>query len=192
MKRSIFLAALATLTSGAALAQSSVTVYGRLNVSAERQKDGDTTINALQNNASRIGFKGTEDLGGGLKASFLLEHGFNSWHSKESAEAMTKYIRNLREMTSQTFLRRSMLSLEKWNRVEKRWKHETIVSIYVIHKTFDLPALTVNIHKSLVNEHVLHYIPNLFDALPSCCFKNQVDRPTSGIIRCNNAAFDNK
>jgi predicted porin len=77
MKRSIFLAALATLTSGAALAQSNVTIYGRLNVSAERQKDGDTTINALQNSSSRIGFKGTEDLGGGLKASFLIEHGFN-------------------------------------------------------------------------------------------------------------------
>ncbi len=77
MKRSIFLAALATLTSGAALAQSSVTIYGRLNVTAERQKDGDTTLNVLQNSSSRIGFKGTEDLGGGLKASFLLEHGFN-------------------------------------------------------------------------------------------------------------------
>ncbi|MFT3955105.1 MAG: porin [Piscinibacter sp.] len=77
MKRSLFLAALATLASGTALAQSSVTVYGRLNVTVERQKDGDTSITALQNNASRIGFKGTEDLGGGLKASFLLEHGFN-------------------------------------------------------------------------------------------------------------------
>jgi predicted porin len=77
MKRSLFLAALATLTSGAALAQSSVTVYGRLNTSVERQKDGDTSIYALQNNASRIGFKGSEDLGGGLKASFLIEHGFN-------------------------------------------------------------------------------------------------------------------
>ena len=47
--------------------QSSVTVYGRLNESVERQKDGDTSITALQNNASRIGFKGTEDLGGGLE-----------------------------------------------------------------------------------------------------------------------------
>lgn len=77
MKRSIFLAALATLTSGAALAQSSVTIYGRLNVSAERQEEGDTKINAIQNSASRIGFKGTEDLGGGLKAFFLIEHGFS-------------------------------------------------------------------------------------------------------------------
>jgi predicted porin len=87
MKRSLFLAALATLTSGAALAQSSVTIYGRLNVTAERQKDGDTTINALQNNASRIGFKGTEDLGGGLKASFLLEHGFNPDTGRQSQTA---------------------------------------------------------------------------------------------------------
>ncbi len=87
MKRSIFLAALATLTSGAALAQSSVTVYGRLNVSAERQKDGDTTLNVLQNNASRIGFKGTEDLGGGLKASFLIEHGFNADTGTQSQSA---------------------------------------------------------------------------------------------------------
>lgn len=77
MKRSLFLAAVATLAGTSALAQSSVTIYGRLNTSVERQKDGDTSVTALQNNASRIGFKGTEDLGGGLKASFLLEHGFN-------------------------------------------------------------------------------------------------------------------
>ncbi len=77
MKRSLFLAAVATLAGTSALAQSSVTIYGRLNTTVERQKDGDTSLTALQNNASRIGFKGTEDLGGGLKASFLLEHGFN-------------------------------------------------------------------------------------------------------------------
>lgn len=85
MKRSIALAALATLASGAALAQSNVNIYGRLNVSVERQKTettaGGTTTSesiwALQNSSSRIGFKGSEDLGGGLKASFLIEHGFN-------------------------------------------------------------------------------------------------------------------
>lgn len=79
MKRSIALAALATLASGAALAQSTVTVYGRLNTSIERQKNITSTENVtvLQNNGSRIGFKGTEDLGGGLKAGFALEHRFN-------------------------------------------------------------------------------------------------------------------
>jgi predicted porin len=73
----------ATLAGTSALAQSSVTIYGRLNESVERQKivdplTGDeSNLTALQNNASRIGFKGTEDLGGGLKAFFLIEHGFS-------------------------------------------------------------------------------------------------------------------
>jgi len=79
IKRSIALAAITALTASTAFAQSSVTVYGRLNVTAEQQKninvDGDQSV--LQNNASRLGFKGTEDLGGGLKAEFLLEHRFN-------------------------------------------------------------------------------------------------------------------
>jgi predicted porin len=61
-------------TAGAALAQSSVTVYGRLNESVERQKTDDDSVTRLQNNGSRIGFRGVEDLGGGLKAGFTLEH----------------------------------------------------------------------------------------------------------------------
>ncbi|WP_280150803.1 porin [Piscinibacter sp. XHJ-5] len=77
MKRSIVLATLATIATTGAFAQSSVTVYGRLNTSVEHQKSGDESIWALQNNASRIGFKGTEDLGGGLTAGFQIEHGFN-------------------------------------------------------------------------------------------------------------------
>jgi predicted porin len=80
MKRSLILAAVATLASGAALAQSSVVVYGRLNTSVERQTDfnGVTgSVYRLQNNGSRIGFKGVEDLGGGMKAGFALEHRFN-------------------------------------------------------------------------------------------------------------------
>lgn len=80
MKRTLVAAAVTVLAAGTAFAQSSVTVYGRLNTSIEQQKnigaDGDQTV--LQNNASRLGFKGTEDLGGGLKAIFLLEHRFNS------------------------------------------------------------------------------------------------------------------
>jgi predicted porin len=30
----------------------------------------------MLDNSSRIGIRGTEDLGGGLKAGFVLEHGF--------------------------------------------------------------------------------------------------------------------
>lgn len=78
MKRSLLIAALSTVAAGSALAQSSVTVYGRLNESVERQKteSGSTSnsLTVLQNNASRLGFRGVEDMGGGLKAGFTLEH----------------------------------------------------------------------------------------------------------------------
>jgi predicted porin len=77
MKRSLLIAALSTVAAGSALAQSSVTIYGRLNETVERQKDGSWSTRVV-NNASRIGFKGTEDLGGGLKAFFLIEHGFSA------------------------------------------------------------------------------------------------------------------
>jgi predicted porin len=80
MKRNFIVAAVSVLAAGAGMAQSSVTVYGRLNTSLEEQKNiavnGSQSV--MQNNASRLGFKGVEDLGGGLKADFLLEHRFNS------------------------------------------------------------------------------------------------------------------
>ncbi len=80
MKRSLIVGAIATLAAGTAMAQSSVTLYGRVNTTVEQQKnwavDGKQTV--LANNASRLGFQGSEDLGGGLKANFFLEHRFNS------------------------------------------------------------------------------------------------------------------
>ena len=77
MKKTLIVAAVSALAAGSALAQSSVTIYGRVNVTAERQDNAGIKTYKLVNNASRIGFKGTEDLGGGLKANFILEHGFN-------------------------------------------------------------------------------------------------------------------
>lgn len=71
---------------GAALAQAqgtgNVTLYGVAEVFAEYGKAGTaavpSTIKRIQSggaNASRLGFRGTEDMGGGLKASFQIEHG---------------------------------------------------------------------------------------------------------------------
>ena len=77
MKKTLIVAAVSVLVAGSALAQSSVTVYGRLNVTAESIERNGKKTKELVNNASRLGFKGTEDLGGGLKANFLLEHRFN-------------------------------------------------------------------------------------------------------------------
>lgn len=78
MKRTLI--ALACLASTAAFAQSNVTIYGRLNTTVENQKNIDSADSktVLNNVASRLGFKGTEDLGGGLKALFLIEHRFAS------------------------------------------------------------------------------------------------------------------
>src|SRR5574343_1036461 len=77
MKKQFALSLLAAVCVAPAFAQSSVPAYGRLNVTLESRKTGDTTNNALQNSSSRLGFKGTEDLGGGLKAGFQIETGFN-------------------------------------------------------------------------------------------------------------------
>lgn len=74
----LMLAVLAACGTSAALAQSSVTIYGRVNTSIEHQKNGKESVTGMYNNSSRIGFKGVEDLGNGLKAGFVLEAGFNS------------------------------------------------------------------------------------------------------------------
>ena len=77
-KKHLLLALVAAAGASTVMAQSSVTLYGRVNTSVERQKVGSVSNTVMQNNASRFGFKGVEDLGGGLKAGFVLESGFDS------------------------------------------------------------------------------------------------------------------
>jgi len=77
MKRNLVIAAVATLATGTVMAQSSVTLYGRLNETVEHVKIGHTKVTEMRDNQSFLGFKGTEDIGGGLKVSFLLEAQFN-------------------------------------------------------------------------------------------------------------------
>lgn len=65
------------LSAGTAHAQSSVTIYGRLNVSLEHadasRSPRDRSIDRESNNRSVIGFRGSEDLGDGLQAVFQIE-----------------------------------------------------------------------------------------------------------------------
>lgn len=84
-KKIALIAALAACFASAAQAQGNVTVYGRLNITAERQDLDGNTQTLLADNSSRIGFKGTEDLGNGLKAGFVLESGFDATTGQSKA-----------------------------------------------------------------------------------------------------------
>lgn len=71
------LALAAFCTAGAALAQSHVSLYGLIDVSVEHQKHGSKKASGLASNGSYLGLRGQEDLGGGLKAGFVLESAIN-------------------------------------------------------------------------------------------------------------------
>ncbi|PPD29189.1 MAG: porin [Methylomonas sp.] len=72
MKKSLI--ALAVLgVAGVAHAQSSVTLYGIVDVGIIKDKDAATAMSSGLLSTSRLGFKGSEDLGGGLSAVFKLE-----------------------------------------------------------------------------------------------------------------------
>ena len=74
MKKTLLAIAALAATSGA-FAQSSLTIYGVLDASLERidADKGITRVSSDNLSTSRLGFKGTEDIGGGLKAGFMLE-----------------------------------------------------------------------------------------------------------------------
>ena len=91
MKKSLI--ALAVLAaSGAAMAQSSVTLYGVLDTGLTYSKGEESVYGMTHvggNVNSRLGFRGVEDLGNGLKATFNLEAGMgvddgNNYMDKDS------------------------------------------------------------------------------------------------------------
>ncbi|KQV61079.1 hypothetical protein ASC95_06640 [Pelomonas sp. Root1217] len=76
MKKALIALAVLGLTGGAAVAQSSVTLFGVIDADLKYVKTGGLTMKKLDSsglNTSRFGVRGTEDLGGGLKAGFWLE-----------------------------------------------------------------------------------------------------------------------
>lgn len=79
-KKLIALAIAAAIAPAAAMADSgNVTIYGQANVSYDLVKFGgvnganNASANRVSDNASRLGFKGTEDLGNGLSAVWQME-----------------------------------------------------------------------------------------------------------------------
>jgi predicted porin len=112
------LVALAVLAaSGAAMAQSSVTLFGVVDAAYAVGKGAASSKTQLRNsgyNSSRLGFRGTEDLGGGMKASFWLEAGVNNDDGTGSASSALNQAQTAANVGTQglTFNRRSTVSLE--------------------------------------------------------------------------------
>lgn len=85
MKKSLLALAVLGAFAGAASAQTNVTIYGIVDAAITRTDTNTTDAvwslmdanSGFNKNGSRLGFKGTEDLGGGLSAIFTLENGFN-------------------------------------------------------------------------------------------------------------------
>ena len=80
MKKSLLALAVFGAFAGVAAAQTNVTIYGVADVGIAREDNGRQTVTRVDSSnqsGSRLGFKGTEDLGGGLSAIFTLESGFD-------------------------------------------------------------------------------------------------------------------
>jgi predicted porin len=102
MKKSLFALAAMTAVAGAAQAQSSVTVYGILDMgyagsnsrlvdkAGNVVKTTNSAFNQSQEQTSRLGFKGTEDLGGGASAFFTVELGLTPQVSGLSGSGTVK------------------------------------------------------------------------------------------------------
>ncbi|KWF33471.1 porin [Burkholderia pseudomultivorans] len=87
MNKKLLTIAILAATAGTAHAQSSVTLYGLIDAGisyvnhSKNANGGSSKLFKYDDGVaqgSRWGLRGTEDLGGGLKAIFVLENGFNS------------------------------------------------------------------------------------------------------------------
>ena len=75
-----FLAAGLGLAAGAGAWAQGVTMYGTVDLYVAHARSGSSSWTRMQDGghtASRLGFRGTEDLGGGLRAGFVLESGIS-------------------------------------------------------------------------------------------------------------------
>lgn len=125
-KRVLFACATLCGLTGMAWAQSTVTVFGVIDLNLRSvSNSGGTSLRSMGTDgisSSRFGFRGTEDLGSGLKTSFWLESAFSPDVGTSNA---TKF-----------FNRASWVSLESSRLGELRLGREYTPTAY-IHTAFD-------------------------------------------------------
>ena len=128
-KKLIALAVLAT-TGAAAMAQSSVTLWGVLDLGlAHTSTSGSNSTNMTNgglDGANKLGFKGVEDLGGGNGAAFYLESGYSANNGTGSAAG-----------GGLQFQRRSSVSLTgSWGEIRIGRDFNNIFENYVLGDAF--------------------------------------------------------
>ena len=127
MKKTLMVAALSGVFATAAHAQSSVTLYGLIDAGLTYTNNqggshnSKTTSGAV--NGSRWGLRGSEDLGGGLKAIFTLENGFNIATASSVRTAASSAVRlsSVCRATS-TAPSRWAVSMTPWSTISARWR----------------------------------------------------------------------
>ena len=91
MQKKIIALAVAGLVSGAAFAQSNVTIYGVADVGVAQSKAANGSqfrVQSGQSAGSRLGFKGEEGLGNGLKAVWTMEMGLDMTTGQSTCHSM--------------------------------------------------------------------------------------------------------
>jgi len=121
MQKKLIALAVAGLASTAAFAQTNVTIYGLVDygysyrfdsrgfdaaftqIPNAQRPNSSSQLNAGQQSGNRLGFKGTEDLGNGLKAVFLLEQGFNLDTGTQAGNGLTTTADNQQMFNRQAY-----------------------------------------------------------------------------------------
>jgi len=90
MKKSLLALAVLGTFAGVASAQSSVTIFGVVDLSVAQVKNGDSKLTQMQSNqlnSNRLGFRGVEDLGGGLSAGFWIEGAMSNENGQAAGQS---------------------------------------------------------------------------------------------------------
>ena len=166
MKQNLIAACLAGACTTTALAQSNVTLFGIADAAARSvSNSGRGSIKSLvsgSNSTSRIGFRGTEDMGGGLSAGFHLEHGITLDTGADASSA-------------QFFDRRSTVSLasKTWGELRLGRDYTPTYSAWTRHDPFSYVGVAGS--------------NNLVSATPTGAIRSAFGSNPNTTVRANNA-----
>jgi predicted porin len=120
MKKSLLALAVLSTLAGIASAQTSVTIYGIVDAGIVNERGGPqgsvTKLGSGIQSGSRLGFRGKEDLGGGLAANFVLESGIRV--DTGQSDQPSRFVNGQPESSGPTFGRQAYVGLSgRWGAV---------------------------------------------------------------------------